>query len=189
MEFEEMQKVWDKQSNEMLFVINEGALHKCVKAKKRQANRTVNVTEIGLMIVNTITVGILVADAIIDKEGFWDYGGALAMMLTVGYLLVIRTKRQKSENRFDRSMLGELDHAISSTQSTISIASTMIWWYFTPIAVFTISKMIFKGASVESWLLISGAFVLAYFLVNWEKSHCHEPRKKHLEALREKLVE
>ncbi|MEP1097165.1 MAG: hypothetical protein ABJG78_18770 [Cyclobacteriaceae bacterium] len=189
MEFEEMQKVWNKQSNEILYVINEDALHRRVKAKKKKANRIVDITEKGLMIVNTITAGILVADAIIDKEGFWDYGGALAMLFTVGYLLVIRRKRQKSENKFDRSMLGELDHAISSTQSTISIASTMIWWYFTPIAVFTISKMIFKGASVESWLLISGAFVLAYFLVNWEKSHCHEPRKRHLESLRQKLMD
>lgn len=184
-----MQKVWDKQSNEMLFVINEDALHKRVKAKKRQANRIVNVTEVGLMIVNTITAGILLADAIIDKEDIWDYGGAFAMLLTVGYLLVIRRKRKKSENKFDRSMLGELDHAISNTQSVISIASTMLWWYFTPIAIFTVSKMIFKGASVESWLLISGALALGYFLVNWEKSHCHEPRKKHLEGLREKLVE
>lgn len=188
MEFEEMQKIWDNQRNEMLFVINEDALHKRVKAKKKQANRIVNVTEIGLMVVNTITAGILLTDAILDKEG-WDYGGAFAMLLTVVYLLFIRRKRKIAENKFDRSMLGELDHAISNTNSTIAIASTMIWWYFTPIAIFTLTKMIIKGASVESWLLISGAFVLAFFLVNWEKSYCHEPRKKHLEALRKKLIE
>lgn len=184
-----MQKIWDKQRNEMLFVINEEALHNRVKAKKRQANRIVNATEIGLMFVNTITATILLVDAIIDKEGFWDYGGAFAMMLTVLYLLFIRRKRKIAANKFDRSMLGELDHAISNTNSILQLVSTMIWWYFTPIAIFTISKMLIKGASVESWLLISGAFVLAYFLVNWERNYCHIPRKRYLEALKQKLME
>ena len=184
-----MQKVWDKQSNEMLFVINEDALHKRVKAKKKQANRIVNVTEIGLMIVNTITAGILFTDAIIDQEDIYSYSGVGIMLFTVVYLLFIRRKRKKSDNTFDRSILGELEHAISNTQSTIQIGKTMIYWYLLPIGIFVIIKMIFNDASLLKWVLVIGAFILGNFVANWEIKNWHIPRKKHLEGLREKLVE
>ncbi|MEP5612079.1 MAG: hypothetical protein ABJP45_07500 [Cyclobacteriaceae bacterium] len=189
MEFEEMQKVWDKQSNEMLFVINENALHKRVKAKKKQANRIVNVTEIGLMIINTATAGILLADAIIDNEGPYDYAGVGIMLLTVVYLLFIRKKRKNQEDKFDRSILGELEHAISNTQSTIQIGKTMIYWYLLPIGIYIIINMIHNEASLSKWLLVAGAFILGNFLGNWEIRNCHIPRKRHLERLREKLME
>ncbi len=189
MEFDEMQKIWDDQRNETLFVINEEAMHNRVKVKKKQANKIVNVTEIGLMIVNSTTAVMLLIDAIRDKEGIYSYAGVVIMLFTVGYLIYIRRKRKKSDQRFDRTILGELDHAISNTTSTIKIGRTMIYWYFIPIAIFIVTKMIYQEASLEKWLLIIGAFLLGSYVANWEIKKCHIPRKRHLESLREKLVE
>lgn len=184
-----MQKIWDNQRNEMLFVINEEAMHNRVKAKKRQATRIVNVTEIGLMIVNTITAIILLIDAIKDNEGIYGYTGVGIMLFTVCYLVYIRNKRKKKDLRFDRSILGELDNAISNTQSTIKIGRTMIYWYFIPIAIFIFIKMIYQDATLSKWLFVIGAFILGFFVAGWEIKKWHIPRKRQLEGLREKLVE
>lgn len=184
-----MQKIWDEQRNETLFVINEEAMHNRVKAKKKQANRILNVTEIGLMIVNSITAIILLVDAIIDQEGIYSYAGVGIMAFTVCYLLFIRKNRKKSDQKFDRTILGELDHAISNTESTIKIGKTMVYWYFIPIAIFIFIKMIYQDATLMKWLLIIGAFILGNFVANWEIKKCHIPRKRHLESLREKLIE
>ena len=182
-----MKKIWDNQNSEVLYAINEDALHRRIKSKKKQANRIINVTEIGLFVVSILTASILYFDAIVDEEGFWGFAGATVMLFTGLFLLILRWKRQKAENRFDRSMLGELDHAIASTKATITIATNMIWWYFAPIAGFSFIRMIVRGAGIESWLLMITAFTLSFFLVNWERKKCHIPRMQHLLNLKEKL--
>jgi Ca2+/Na+ antiporter len=189
MEFEEMQKIWNEQKGETMYAINESALHRQVMNKKRNANKIVNMTEIGLMIVNSITAIVLLVDAIQDKEEWYNYLGVGIMALTVVYIIFIRSKRQKGENKFDRTIIGELDHAIANTQSVINIGKTMIYWYLLPIGIFIISKMIYQNAPLEKWLLIIGAFVLGNFLANWEIKKCHIPRKESLEGLKRKLTE
>lgn len=189
MEFEEMQKIWDEQKGENMYVINESALHKSVTRKKNAARRRINIVEISLMIINSIVSVLLLADAIIDKEGIWDYGGAVIMALTVIFLLFFRNKRRKNERTFDRSVLGELDHAIANSQSIIQIATIMIYYYLIPISIFSIGKMVYFGASMEKWLLIIGMFALSFFLVRWERKTLHIPRKKSLLALKKKLME
>lgn len=189
MEFDEMKKIWDSQNNEPLYAINEEALHRSVKAKKNVAGRVVNLTELGLMLVNGTTSIILLIDAIVDEESTSDYIGAFLMMLTVAYIYLTRVKRKKSEHKFDRTILGELDHAIARTKSTIKLGSTMIWWYFLPICIWVIGNMTYKGASWEKWLLIMGAFILGFTVSSWEVRKIHVPRRKRLEALRNKLKE
>ncbi|MEQ9401985.1 MAG: hypothetical protein RIM99_00250 [Cyclobacteriaceae bacterium] len=49
--------------------------------------------------------------------------------------------------------------------------------------------MEWNGASIESWLLIIGALVLAFSLVLWENKRCHIPRVNHLLTLKKKLLE
>jgi hypothetical protein len=59
MDFEEMQKVWDEQNGETMYVINESALHGTVTHKKDAAGRRINRLEIMLSIINSIVLIIL----------------------------------------------------------------------------------------------------------------------------------
>ncbi len=189
MEFEEMQKIWNEQKGETMYAINEKALHRSITRKKDASSRRINIVEISLMIINSIVSLVLLADAIIDKEGFWDYAGAVIMALTVVFLLLFRVRRRKNEKKFDRTLMGELDHAIANSHSIIQIATMMIYYYLIPVGFFTLGKMFYFGASLEKWLLIIGMFALAFFLVRWERKACHIPRKRKLVAMKHKLLE
>ena len=189
MEFEEMQKIWNEQKGETMYAIDQQALHNSVGRKKDAASRRINKVEISLMIINSIVTIVLLTDAIIDKEGLWDYAGAGVMGLTVLFLLFFRRKRKKKENSFDRSLMGELEHAISNSDSMIRIATIMIYYYLVPLGIFTLAKMIYFGASIEKWLLIIGMYGLAFFLVRWERKAYHIPRKRNLMSLKKKLME
>ncbi|MEP0986911.1 hypothetical protein [Ekhidna sp.] len=189
MEFEQMQKIWDEQKGETMYAINESALHKSVSRKKNAASKRINVVEIMLMIINSTVAIVLLTDAIMDNEGPWDYAGAIIMALTVVFLMYFRAKRKKKENTFDRTMIGELDHAISNSDSIVQIATIMIYYYLIPLGVFTFGKMLYFGASLEKWLLIIGMFLLAFFLVRWERKAMHIPRRQSLINMKKKLLE
>lgn len=187
MEFEQMQKIWDEEKKENFFIINEEGMHRSVKAKKIAANREVNLTEIGLMIINSITASILLIDAIMDNEPWTSYLGVGIMLFTVLYLVYIRMKRKKADQTFDRTMLGELDHAISNVKSTISIGKTMIYWYLLPAGLYAMTKMFIEEASIIKWFIVVGMFILGYVVSNWGINKQQIPRKKKLEKLRETL--
>ncbi|MEQ6166532.1 hypothetical protein AAOE16_05005 [Ekhidna sp. MALMAid0563] len=189
MEFEEMQKIWNEQKGETMYAINESALHKSIRRKKAAAGKRINLVEIMLMIINSTVSIILFTDAILDKEGPWDYVGATIMALTVVFLIYFRNKRKAKENTFDRSMMGELDHAIANSDSMVQIATIMIYYYLIPVGIYTLSKMLYFGADFEKWLLIIGMFALAFFLVRWEREAMHIPRKRNLIALKKRLIE
>ena len=52
MEFDELKQVWDSQNNELLYAINEQALHNRILSKKKQAYHITNVSELLMIIVN-----------------------------------------------------------------------------------------------------------------------------------------
>jgi len=186
MDIEELQKVWNEQKGENMYVINESALMKSINRKKNAASRRINKVEIGLIIINSLCSILLFTDSLDDPHK-WDLLGSFMMLGTVIYVLISRLKRKRSENTFDRTMLGELDHAISNTNSIIRFSRLMILGYLIPFSVFYVGKMIDLGAPLEKWLLIFGLYILAFLLITWERKHMHIPRKEQLQKLREKL--
>lgn len=187
MEFEEMQKIWNEQKGENMYVIDENALHNRIKSKKKAASKRINKVEIGLILINSICSIILLIGAL-DNPHYWEHVSSAMMLGTVIYVFYSRRKRKKAENNFDRSMLGELNHAIANTDSIISFSRLMIVGYLIPFSIFFVGKMIVLGASIEKWLTVFGLYLLAFILIQWERKSCHFPRKRHLEALRKKLT-
>lgn len=187
MKFDEMKKIWDAQNNEVLYAINEDALFRSVTRKKNAASRRIDLVEKSIALINSITAVTVFIDALNDPHG-WDYVGSAILASTVIYIFYFRWKRKKTELTFDRTMLGELDHAISNTDSIIKFTYLMVFGYFVPISFFYMLKMLDRGASMEKWLFIFFMFALAIALVTWERKKCHIPRKKDLEVLRDKLV-
>jgi len=189
MELEELQKVWNEQKGENMYTINEESLGKMISQKKNAAARHVSRTEIGLILITLILGTIITTKAIRYGEGLWELGGGITIFLMTAFIFVFRYRRKKAENRFDRSIIGEIDHAIANTESVMRIASSMIFWYMLPIGVFTYGQMFFAGVSLEKFLWITGAFILAFFLIYWERKRCHIPRKKKLQQLKDKLLD
>jgi len=189
MEIEELQKVWNEQKGENMYTINEESLRKIITRKKDAAARRVSKTEIGLILITVFLGAFITIKAIIKDEGLWDLGGGLVILATSLFVIIARYRRKKSEDKFDRSMIGEIEHAIANTQSIISITYSMLFWYMLPVGIFTYGQMIFTGVSMAKFLLITAMFVFAVFLIYWERKYCHVPRKEKLQKLKEKLKE
>jgi len=189
MEFDELKKIWDTQNNTPMYAINEETLHKRIQTKKDRTTRLVNLTEIALTIINVGVGSFLLWDSIIDNEGVYSYLIAAFMLFSAGYLIIDRIRRQREANRFNRSMLGDLDHAIANADRLIVLSRKVIWWYNLPILLLLILKLMQAQSGWLTWLLIALAFTLAYFLGRWELNRCHLPRKESLKTLRDTLTE
>ena len=188
MEFDQMKKIWDEEKKENLFIIDEAALHKSVTRKKDAAERRINKVEIWLILINSLCSIILFIIALNDTHS-WNFIGSALMLFTVLYILFSRSKRKKDENTFDRSMLGELNHAISNTDSIIQFSRLMIIGYLVPLSIFIMAKLIWSDASIEKWLTMGGLYLLAFILIQWERKKMQIPRKRNLELLKKKLME
>ena len=189
MELEELQKIWNEQKGETMYAINESALHQSITRKKNAGSRRMTIVEISLMIINSITGFTLLIDAYVDDEGLWGYSLGVIMLITVAFLWFYRQRRLRHERTFDRSMVGELDHAIANADSIIQIATIMIKYYLLPVGIFSVAKMSILGASLEKWLLIIGAYTLSFILIYYERRVCHIPRREKLIRLKQKLNE
>lgn len=188
MELEELQKIWNDQNGETMYAINETALHNTITRKKKSASRRMSIIELGLMAINSTTGLVLLYGAIIDDEPFWDYSFSVIMLVTILFLLRFRWNRIKKENSFDRTLIGELDHAILNSDSMLQIATVMLKYYILPVGLFSFTKMLIVGASLEKWLLLGGAYTLAFITVYYQRKRHHIPRKEKLIRLRQKLM-
>ncbi|WP_436517186.1 hypothetical protein [Ekhidna sp. To15] len=188
MEFDEMQKIWNEQKGETMYAINETALHKSITRKKNAASKRIDMVENWISLINGTVAVFLFIDAL-DDPHYWDFVGSAMMLATVIYIQISRYKRLKAENMFDRSMFGELDHAIANTNSIIHISRMMVIGYLVPFSFFYILKMIVIEASLEKWLLVTGMYILSFVLIYWERKKMHIPRKENLEVLKKKLME
>lgn len=187
MEFEEMQKIWNEQKGETMYAINETELHRIVTRKKNATGRRINRVEIMLTIVNSVMAILLLVKASQGQQHYAYLSFGL-MVITVVYVQYFRRKRKKAENMFDRTMMGELDQAISNSNFIIRF-NYFVFTYLVVMAGITIFGMIIKGASLEKWLFITGMLLMSFFLVRWEQRACNFPRKKQLLTLKKKLTE
>lgn len=187
MKFEDMKKAWSEHHHK--FEIDEKKLHESIKHKKKKSSRFVSQVEWILIFANLIAGGTIVAMSFVEKSGE-IYANALGLvMLAAGiYIYTRRSHRLKHENRFDRTMLGDLDHAISNATYRARL-SYGILIYFLFVAVLTVSNAIYED---KSWLkigLIIVFFAITWLLGRWEYRSWHLADKQRLEAMRKKLVE
>ncbi|MDW3195605.1 MAG: hypothetical protein R8G66_24730 [Cytophagales bacterium] len=187
MEFEEMQKIWDNQNQRPLYAIDEDALRRRIHAKSRKASLASNVNEIGLIAISIITFIIIVIKNI-GNDNPYAYPPVIILLLTSVYIYIGRIKRKKKESQFDRTMLGELDHALYNSEYEIRRARTFPLWYLIPVSIPAMLNMYMNDASITKWVLVLFAFTLSYVVVWFGLTKMQEPRKRKLEKLREKIL-
>jgi hypothetical protein len=186
MEFEELQQIWNSQDKQPLYAINEEALHRRIEAKKRTAYHITTITELLLIIVNFVSGSfILGMNFTSQRENTFMYVLAAWMFGTALYSLWSRILRIRGSNRFDRSMRGDLNYAISVATYQVRL-SQLMRWNILPIGALSLLGMWDGGKSGWAAIAILMFFLLAYFASGWEHN-IYKSKKRELEILQGKL--
>ena len=185
MEFEELQKIWDTQNNEPLYAINEKTLHNRILSKKKQGLHITNTSELLSIIVNAG------AGCFIFGVNFFKYSGNIFMYLLSAwmivcalYLLVSRLHRIKANQKFDRSISGDLNHAISVATYQVRL-SQMMRWNLLPVGTLIVLGVWGSG---KFWLAVGMVvlFLLTHYASRWEHN-IYKRKKRELEILKSKV--
>jgi hypothetical protein len=187
MEFDELQKIWDSQNNQVLYAINEKAMHQHIEIKMKKGKHITNISELLLIIVNLVTGSFIIAVNLFKQQvNISLYLVAAWMLGTALYSLVSRIRRIKGNQRFDRSLQGDLDHAISLASYQVRLSQIMRW-NMLPVAVLTVVSIWEGGKSLWIAGILVGFFALAWFAARWEHG-IYKSRKRALEKLQTKLA-
>lgn len=187
MEFEELQKIWDAQNNQPLYAINEKALHNRILSKKKQGLHITNTSELLSIIVNA-GVGCFIFGVNYFKHSgnIFMYTLSAWMFICALYLLVSRLRRKKANQKFDRSISGDLDHAISLAAYQVRL-SQMLRWNILPIGILIVLGVWDNG---KFWFAVGMVmfFLLTAYATRWEHN-IYRRKKRELEILKSKLDE
>jgi hypothetical protein len=187
MEFEELKKIWDAQTDQPLYAINEKAMYNLILSKKRHAHHITNTSELLIVIVYIITGSVVLGMNLFDQSSnismyilsVWMLGSAL-------FMLVSRIRRIKGGNQFDRSMSGDLDHAISVATYQVRISQIMLW-NILPIGTLTTLGLWEGGKPIWIAMVVLLFFALSYYAGRWEHN-IYKRKKRELELLKNKLA-
>jgi hypothetical protein len=186
MEFDDLKKIWDAQNNRPLYVIDEKALHSRIQSKMKSALLYTNITEWGSIISNLFSAGVLIAiyslrhgaNVLVYIEAAW-------MIATVVFVAAHRARRISSGHRFDRSIHGDLDHAISIATFQVHLVRIL------SLNILPLGAIAFLIAWGSGQLLKACIFVLLAcppsFYVGIKGNRKYVRRKRALQVLKEKL--
>ena len=143
MEFDDMQVIWNSESQEKLFAINETALYSYIKRRGKAVNRVLQRFELIMFGANLIVSIVLLVDGIQDNHQSYEYIlPALYFAFSI-YSLVRGFARRKEEVHFEQTMVGELDKAIWRIDYLIAQSRSILLWYLLPlIVVFSVLMLI-----------------------------------------------
>jgi hypothetical protein len=186
MEFDEIKKIWDAQNNQPLYAIDEKTLHKRVQSKMKGALRYANISEWMIIIAYFSAGGLLIVlDSLQHRVNIFMYIEAAWMLATVVYVLAHRCRRISANRRFDRSIHGDLDHAISIATYHLRLARIMNW-NLLPLG----ALMFFTGWEAGKLLKIGAVILVAYslaFYAGVKGNRVNIRRRRELQVLKEKL--
>ena len=188
MELEEIKEIWNSQNSQSLYTINEQVMNHQIQIKRKKALHISNFSEILLIGVNVGSgmLIILLNDAK-PRTNFFMYALAGWMLITAAYTLATRMNRMKRDKIFDRSVRGDLDHAISTARHQVQL-SKLMRWNIIPIGSLVILATWDGGKSLWLAAAVTVFFALTFYFGGWEHN-IYVNRKAELEALKEKLLQ
>ncbi len=217
MEFGELKMIWDSQNQQPLYALNESALHSIVQRRNEETNRCLArcfVLEIGVgllcVLVMFVYAGVLAfgsAAWLITPWGNtvtptnWDLLGLLVAgaiwAYYAAYMFQSRRRQQKQIERFDSSLGGDLERALSQTDFQIRMARDIVWRGLVPVWIAAILWLLvllhLKNAPAWSYVFLLAVALGALVVVVSGKQRTitnrYEPRRRELESLRSKLAE
>lgn len=185
MDFEDLQKVWNQENNQPMYVFDQEALNRMVARRARSVSRLATINEWGMMIVALVTSGLLV---LTGSDGAYRILAAVVMLGTGAYVWWQRQQRLSRQETLGKAVAQEIDQAVANAQYLVRFAQTFSYWFLLPTAGITLFRMSRKNPDLWQWGLIIGCFILSYALVQMELRWKHLPRLKRLEELRNKIM-
>lgn len=189
MEFDEMKKIWDAQSNKTMYAIDESALHSKVISKRKKSARIAGRSErimIGALLFSTL---IILGASIYKAE--YDVMPLVLSAVTFAVAILIffrRRERLKKQGNFENSISGDIELAISNAEYQIRLSALGKWLYLV-VALLSVASVV---DTLEEWY--KGAFLLLFFIVGyfgarWEHKTFYVSQKTSLLKMRDKLQE
>ena len=119
-----------------------------------------------------------------EMKKIWDAQNNQPLSIAV-YVVVSHFRRIKASHQFDRSIHGDLNHAISLASYQMRL-SRIISWNFLPMGAI----MIFSGWEAGKLFRVGVVILISYTLAFYVTSRgyrANKRRKRKLQALKEKL--
>ena len=188
MEFDEMKKVWDQQNNEHMYAINESSLQKKILKRKNKAIHITNVSELLMILVNGgVGCFIFVLNFTREPSSVALYGMSVWLFLISSYMLISRIRRLQSSKKYDRSILGDINHAVSIASYQVRI-SQLGRWNAVPVAILSAVALWQNEKSI--WIIVLAVlfFLLIYLASGWEYNY-YARQKRELEVLKKSLTQ
>lgn len=188
MDFEELQVIWDNQNNEKMYVINETALHHYIKKKLKSVRNSLRFFEFIITSVNLL-VGVWLLIESLDNNFPSTQLFLAVFYFGFGIFALIRVfKRREAEKPFAQTIVGEVERAIWRIDYLMAEGRRIILWYLVPLIVIFAILSLFEPRLWLAFGVMLVTTVATHFGNRWEYNKIHLPRKKNLNALREKLM-
>lgn len=189
MEFEEMKKVWDTQSNKNYYAIDEDVMHKRVMKKNFEIKRMSDVNEWALIVISLIVVGIMTYQGIVNGQSF-KFASSAIFLFVAGYLYWDRKKRIKNDGSTDNTVLGNLEQAIRTIDYYIRKQQNFIWWFVLPATISMMINLYFSSRGL-TWRIPFAviAIFLGLLVAHLSLKNSVLPKKRNLESLRKVLLD
>ncbi len=186
MEFKEMQEIWRTQNSRPLYSINDIALKKYVESKKLRSLKITRMSELLLIITYFVSAAIIfVINFTYRKGNIFMYVLVAWLLLTAINLLADRIRRIRGNHDFQRSLRGDLQHAIAVAKYQFRL-SLISRWNILPVALLILLATWTSGKSSWVYGFIFGIGMLAFFAGNREHDF-YKRRRNELEDLQRKL--
>jgi membrane protein implicated in regulation of membrane protease activity len=190
MNIQDMQKIWDTESNQTLYVLDEASVLNRINRKVISTERRANRTENFIIAINVFVTIVLFVIAILNnKLGTWEYLMALFAAITIGFVLYYRKKRHEFQSQIGDKMLDNLNKAIHHATIQAKMTDLFLIWYIIGVSVLTISNMFIQNISIWFILPIALVMLIGFIVGRWEQRSIHEKKRDELIDLRAKLVE
>lgn len=188
MNFDELQKIWDTQNNQTLYAINETAMYNHIMQKQRQSRYITHISELLTMLVNAcVGIFITLVNATSNNSSIALYVLGAWLAACAAFILAGRIRRLKGSHLFDRTMNGELAHALTVATYQVRL-SRLMRWNILPIAILLLLGLWETGKPVWIAAATTAALLLTYYVSGWEHRY-YERREHTLQKLQASLMQ
>ena len=195
MNFEDIQKNWQQQSERESIMINTAVLLKEVRRNKQSFDATIFWRDIREAGGSFLMMFVLIYLAIKD-EYMLLLAPALACLFVAVFMVIDRTRLKKKHpyNKKNTSLAECVRISLIYVNHQIWLLKNVVWWYLLPFAI-GVSIPFLEGAwhlrnsdTLMSFLIKTFGFLIVlyvgiYYLNQFAVSKALKPRKDELEAL------